>query len=310
MKNRERKSETRGFEASGFRRNNSSPGSNSLQGYSMILRSTGLLVVLVAGLVLGATLPAPAAAQANAVQRLVVPLTDPSQPVRLEVGLMMGSIRVEAYEGTEVIVTATMEEVEEEIEQVDGMFRIPNSGIGLEIEERNNRVEISTGLMNREMELSIQVPRQTSIEASTVNGGVIVVEGVSGELELNNVNGPITALDITGSVVANTTNGRIEVTFAEITPDKPMSFTTWNGDVQVTFPPSFAGELKMSAGQGEILSDFEVELVPQTAKVEREEGRGYRVSIEQEVHGRVGSGGAEFRFKTFNGDILLKRRGS
>ena len=151
------------------------------------LASLGLL----AALALSTTLATPALAQGNGSRRLVVPLTDPSQPVKLEVGLMMGSIRIEAHEGSEVIVTATMEEVEEEIEQVDGMFRIPNTGMGLEIEERNNRVEISTGMMSREIELSILVPRETSMEASTVNGGVIVVEGVTGELELNNVNGPI-----------------------------------------------------------------------------------------------------------------------
>lgn len=252
---------------------------------------------------------APVAAQGNGSQRLVVPLSDPAEPARLEVGLLMGSIRVEAHEGAEVIVEVTTEKVDEHVEQVDGMFRIPNTSLGLEIEERNNRVEISTGIMNRQMDLKILVPRRTSMEVATVNGGEIVVEGVTGELELDNVNGPITATEVSGSVVANTTNGGIEVSFVEMTPDKPMSFTTWNGDVEVTFPADFAGDLKMNAGQGEILSDFPVDLVPQEAKVEREEGAGYRVSIEQEVHGRVGGGGAEFRFKTFNGDILLKRRG-
>jgi len=251
----------------------------------------------------------PAAAQGADTQRFVVPLSNPGQPVMLEVDVMQGSITVEAYDGTEVIVEATAEESSSEIEESSGMFRIPNNSVGMTIEEKDNRVEVNTELSNRRVDFSIKVPVRTSLRLSTVNGGDIEVRGVQGELELENINGPIRALDVSGSVVADTTNGDVTVTFRQIEPDKPMSFTTFNGDVDVTLPADFRANLRMNAGRGEILSDFRVELAPQAPSVEHDDsGRGYRVVVQQEVLGTVQGGGPDFRFKTFNGSVYLRKQ--
>ena len=37
------------------------------------------------------------------------------------------------------------------------------------------------------------------------------------------------------------------------------------------------------------------------------EGKGYRVRMEKAVEGTIGGGGPELRFKTFNGDIILRQ---
>jgi DUF4097 and DUF4098 domain-containing protein YvlB len=86
-----------------------------------------------------------------------------------------------------------------------------------------------------------------------------------------------------------------------------MSFITFNGDVDVTFPASFKADLKMSSMQGEILSDFQLELVPSQPKIDRGDNR-FSFKVEREVHARVGGGGPEIRLKTFNGDIQIRRR--
>ena len=41
-----------------------------------------------------------------------------------------------------------------------------------------------------------------------------------------------------GSVIANTTNGDVVIELFEVHADTPMSFSSWNGDVQVTLPAS------------------------------------------------------------------------
>jgi DUF4097 and DUF4098 domain-containing protein YvlB len=64
------------------------------------------------------------------------------------------------------------------------------------------------------------------------------------------------ATDISGSAVASTTNGNVRCTFAEVAPGKAMSFSSFNGDVDVTFPASLAADLRIDAGRGEILTDF------------------------------------------------------
>ena len=243
-------------------------------------------------------------------QQIVVPLSDPASPAVLHADLMNGSIVVSAYDGSEVIIETTIDATEDEGESRGGLRRIPNTSVGLTVAERSNTVSIEADWSARSTRLVIQVPRLTSLHLSTVNDGDIEVSGVTGNHELDNVNGAISALDVSGSVVANTTNGDVKVRFQALEADKPMSFSTWNGDVDLTVPSNARINLLMNSGQGDIYTDFDVALDPQEVKMSREEGsKGFRVRLEKEVAGSINGGGAEFRFKTYNGDIFVRKSG-
>ena len=86
------------------------------------------------------------------------------------------------------------------------------------------------------------MPRRTSVHAHVVHGD-LTVEGVTGDHELSNVNGEVSATDLGGSAVVNTTNGAVRVSFTRVAPDKAMSFSSFNGDVDVTFPANLAADL-------------------------------------------------------------------
>jgi len=244
-------------------------------------------------------------------QSFVVPLSNPGQPVLLEASVMMGSISVVGYEGSEVQVEVTFEEDsddEEEGEEREGLKRIPSSSGGVTVEEKNNKVEIGTDWSNEEIHLEVKVPFQTSVHLGGINGDFVQVEGVTGAHELSHTNGEITAKNMRGSVIANTTNGDVVVELLELDPDTPMSFSSFNGDVQVTLPISVKANLHMQTGQGDVYTDFDIQLLPTQPKVTQEhEGSGYRVRMEKAVEGTIGGGGPEFRFKTFNGDIILRQ---
>lgn len=249
-------------------------------------------------------------------ETVAVPLSDPSQPAFVEAGLVTGSIRVEAYDGDEVLVevTSDMEPIggsgEDEKATRGGLRRVRGTGLGLEVEEEDNQVEISTDSWKRAVDLRLRVPRRTSLRLSTVNGGSIAVSGVTGELELSNVNGPIEAVGITGSVVAETINGDVTVRFDTVIPGKAMSFSSLNGDIDVTFPADLSAEFLMRSDMGEILTDFDFEAEPVSRRSqEGGDGEGFRVEIEKEMRAEVGGGGAEIRFKNFNGDILIRKGG-
>ena len=259
-----------------------------------------LIAVLVPGLGLSAETGEP---------RIVVPLTEPGRPVQLEVGLSAGRILVTGYEGREVVVVArnSTRHLDREAGS-GGMKRIPNTALGLTVTEEKNAVSVSGTWHNYTVDVEIQVPFRTSGTIQTTNRGDIVVRGLQGELELHNVNGSIEASDIKGSVVAVTTNGGVTVSFDEITPGKPMSFITLNGDVDVSFPPAFKAELRIEPGRGEILTDFDFELIPTSPRIERgEPGEGYRVEVGQDVRAKIGGGGPVVQLKTFNGSIYIRK---
>lgn len=257
-----------------------------------------------------------ACAQEGAVDRVTVKLTDPSRQALVEVGLVNGGINVTAYDGNEIIVeavTPTRKLVEggEEGGGKNGMFRIPVNSTALEVVEENNKVEISTQSWKRTVDLNIRVPKNTSLNLRCVNNGDIYVEGVNGDIDVNNVNGAVTLKDVSGSVIGHALNGDLIVTFRSIDSDKPMSFSSLNGDVDVTFPENLRCDVNIKNDMGDVYSDFEISRVDKPVKMyedndEAEDGK-YRVRIERTFYGTINGGGPEFSFKNFNGDILIRQ---
>jgi DUF4097 and DUF4098 domain-containing protein YvlB len=273
-------------------------------------------------------------AQDAKTDRAVVPLTDPAKPALIKADVLMGSITVKGSDGKEVIVEAKVrersltDEDEEDDEEtraalagedkeekdraakVAGMKKIGVVSTGLEVEESNNVVSISAESWKYAVDITIQVPRASSLELHSTNDGDIVVENVSGEIEVENVNGSNTLRNISGNAVVNTVNGDVTVTMTRVTPDKPMSFSSMNGDVDVTLPADIKANVKMKSQQGEIYSDFDITLkpVPQKAEEVSKSGKGkYRISFEKNIYGAINGGGPEYAFNTFNGDVFIRK---
>ncbi|HXI03831.1 MAG TPA: DUF4097 family beta strand repeat-containing protein, partial [Candidatus Saccharimonadales bacterium] len=255
--------------------------------------------------------PAAAAAQGDTgTQHIDVPLTNPGQPVVLHASLMSGGLKVEGQDVDKVVVEVIRTEERDDDSGVGGMKRIPGAGLGLTVEEKDNVVEVSGAWNGNVDTVAIKVPRRTSMKLSCVNGGDIVVSGVEGELELQNTNGGISALNVSGEVVAHTTNGEVKVIFDKITPGKAMSFVTFNGNVDVTFPPGLKSDLRIKTDSGNIYTDFDFQAKPQKTKVEsKREGGKFQVSLDQDVRATIGGGGPEMYFKTWSGDVYIRKSG-
>jgi hypothetical protein len=273
--------------------------------------------------------------QESTTDRATVPFSDPSKPGWVKVDVHNGSITVKGYEGKEVIVEAKTrgkiirspeealayttavrirerqdrrEREEKKERSKEGMRKIAAAGgTGLEIEEDDNVVEVDVSSLRQSVDLTIQVPYSTSLELNAHNNGDITVENVSGEIEIDHHNGALRLTGISGVVVANTWNGEVVVTFTSIDPEKPMSFITWNGDIDVTFPADLKASVKMKSERGEVYSDFDIQLdtTPQKKEVMKE-GK-YRISFEKYIIGSINGGGPEYHFKTYNGDILIRK---
>ena len=272
--------------------------------------------ILIVFLFLAGTL---AFTQEGKTDRATVPFSDSSKPGFIEASVYNGSVIIRGYEGKEVIIEAKVrerlvseeKEEEQENEKARGMRRIlGSSGTGLEVEEEDNVMEIDVSSMKQTVDLTLQVPFNTSMEIGSYNNGEVLIENITGEIEANNYNGKITLKGISGSVVAHTYNGDVTVNFTQIDPDKPMSFSTWNGDVDVTFPAMVKANVKMKSEMGDVYSDFDIQLAEAPQKVvedERKEGGGYKISFEKAIVGSINGGGPEYQFKNYHGDIFIRK---
>ncbi len=108
-----------------------------------------------------------------------------------------------------------------------------------------------------------------------------------------------------------TVNGDVTVTMTRVTPDKPMSFSSMNGDIDVTLPADIKANVKMKSQRGEVYSDFDINMTRQPAKAEAaektEQGK-YRIAFDKSLYGVVNGGGQEIGFNTFSGDIYIRKR--
>jgi DUF4097 and DUF4098 domain-containing protein YvlB len=245
--------------------------------------------------------------------RVAVSFSDPSRPGLVKVHMVEGSITIQAYNGKDVTVETKRRGRPTNRRQdsnAQGLRRIDNNSSNLVVEEENNVITISTGI-GRNGNLDIQVPARTNLNVSTVNGGDVVIEGVDGEIEASNTNGRVTLTDVSGSVVAHSVNGRVIAGLKRVTPQKSMAFTSLNGNVDVTMPADVKANVKMRTDNGEIYTDFDIQLKPSGANTTTDDSRArggrYRIEVDKSMTGTINGGGPDMEFRTFNGNLYIRK---
>jgi DUF4097 and DUF4098 domain-containing protein YvlB len=230
---------------------------------------------------------------------------------------MNGGITVKGYDGKDVLVESHSREGGESrhapAARADGMKRLEMPGnAGLDVVEEDNVVTIKTEAWNRASDIQITVPRRASLQLKCMNNGDIYVEGVDGEIDANNLNGKVTLKNVSGAAVAHSLNGEVVVSLDRIDPSKPMSFSTMNGDIDVTLPPTMKANVRMKTDHGEIFSDFEVKLDSASGAYKAESGRqkdgAFHLRFDRTLRGTINGGGPEFQFTSFNGQIYLRKK--
>jgi len=253
----------------------------------------------------------PVALAQTTADQVAVPLSDPSRPAFIDVSLVQGSITVRGTSRKDVSVTARPE-TDRPSRRFDpdatGMRRIPQTA-GFRITEDANRVKVSSDSPNRSISFDIEAPARSNLKLQTVNGGEIVVENIEGDLDVSNVNGGITLTNVAGSVNAGTTNGSVRASMTRVAADRQMSFTSLNGAVDVTLPPTTKANLRLRSDNGDVYSDFDVQLAPSTPVVQEARGANgrYRINRNRSIVGAINGGGPEFELRTFNSNIYVRR---
>jgi len=298
-----------------------------------IIRLAGIMILLwAAGLA-----DNPQESQAD---HAVVSFSNPAKPGTVEVDISEGSITVRGYEGKDVIIDArwrervltkeeeleeqaALAEEEEEADQEElarkkaqdekarGMKMLEVESMGLTVEEEENVIQVEVEEGKRAVDLLIQVPFSTSLRLSCRDDERgVTVQGVNGEIEVDTSEGPIVLTDVSGPVVADSSDGEIKAVFGKVTPGKPMSFSSMDGDIDITLPLDVKASLKMKTDEGQIFTDFDVQLTPSQQKKEedeRKEGGGYRVAFEKVTLGLINGGGAEIQLTTYEGNIYIRK---
>lgn len=241
-------------------------------------------------------------------QEISIPLSDPDKSGTLVASMHRGSIRIEGYTGKEVKIKAiSIEEDQYEDTNKSGLKKIANAAAQFYLQELNNVVTISE-VKNKRVDFVIQIPEAFSLNLKTHHDGFIGVKNVKGNIEANGHHEDIEMSGISGSVVANTHHGEITITFDELANGTPMAFSTYHGDIDITLPEDVNSFTKIKTTKGEVYTDFDLDLNMEMTNVEAKKGKGTKIQVGGWLKGKLGSGGAEYMFSSYHGDVIIRKQ--
>lgn len=249
---------------------------------------------------------APALAQDP--QAITVPLSRPGEPVYLEIGIQSARIEVIGEDRDDAEFLVTVADGNRKIVTPSGTQSLKGGGYTLEVEEDDNEISLDTDWRINKVTVVARVPRRTDVELQTINDGEIIVSNLIGDLELYNTNGPITARNISGTVIAESVNDQIDIGFAAFSEDGASSMETINGDIILGIPDGLGVTTHLDTSQGEMYSDFTVEVRPVQEVVERDDHKsGVSIKIESVIVADINGGGHVVRMKSLHGDLNIRK---
>ncbi len=232
-------------------------------------------------------------------ERSTVKFNDSSRPGLLKIDWHNGSIIVKTHPSSDVTIQATRILNRRPAPREAGGLRRIDTDMGITVDsDSNNVMTISSHNGLNGGNLEIEVPVKTNLNLQSHNGPMISVDGVEGDIEVSNHNGTVNVLNVAGSVVADSHNGKVTVSLRNISTGKPMSFSSMNGSVDVTLPPTSKANVKLRTQNGGIYTDFDIQMSPASTLA----GQG-----DKTITGTINGGGADFDLRKHNGNIYLRK---
>jgi len=251
-----------------------------------------------------------AQAQTQNTDRVNVTLSDPSRPALINLRLVSGAVTVKTHTGRDIIIASTTAGRSARPSVTpDGLRRIDTNASGLQVIEEKNVVTIAATGGRAQGTLEILVPVKTNLNLNTVNGRVLV-EDVDGDIEANSNNGEVRLNGVSGSVVAHAGNGSLVANLKELVANKAMSFTSMNGNVDITLPATTRANLRIRADRGDAWTDFDLQqtqVAAPTVEDGRNRGGQLHIVTNRTVTATINGGGADLDVRTLRGSVFIRK---
>lgn len=254
---------------------------------------------------------------------------NPSYPGNsLKVYNISGNVTVEQHSGEAVEITVEkrisadrqsdlergIEELKFVVDEERDRILIYLDAPYIQINKRGKGINYNMNINRKEtgydfhFNITVKVPRNTNVYASTINNGDVRVHKVeSREITAVNVNGNIDLNEISGKAKATTVNGNIVASYSN-SPDTDTNYKTVNGTIEVSYPGDLSADLHFSSLRGDLYTDFEnVHRTGAQVETNVSSGSGTRYRLSNSAPFRIGEGGPELRFNVLNGNVYIKK---
>jgi DUF4097 and DUF4098 domain-containing protein YvlB len=218
-----------------------------------------------------------------------------------------GDVKVTGYNGDAVIVTAYKEGRDRDQVSVEDL----SSGNGVDVRARypencncNASVRFEVKVPS-ELRLSYESISSVSgdVEVDNVNGdlrarsvsGSVTVKGAAGSVSATSVSGNVIVSEVNGTANAKSTSGNVEVEIRSLEGAESMDFASVSGNVRAKLPGNLDADVKMSTMSGDLKTDFPLQIE------EPKYGPG------RKANGRLGGGSRSLKMSSVSGSVSLLR---
>ncbi len=195
-----------------------------------------------------------------------IKFSDPSKPGTLKIAVSNGDVSVHGADSSEITVRSSAEPERKE-QRRDGL-RVLTSAASYSLSEKDNVITLTHGSgtwPGSGGDFEITVPRNTHVIISNALGGDLEIADITGDIEVKSLNGSVSLDGVSSGALVETMNGEIEVNVRSLTQNKPLSFTSMNGEVTLHLPAATNANVHLRTHNGSILTDFdEQQLVTKT----------------------------------------------
>lgn len=247
-----------------------------------------------------------ALAQDSLPYRKTITLRDTGRPLFIRASIVNGNIKVRGTSGHEILIEAVPSE--RPLNTADATSLVEtNNAKPVNIREEDNRYYIILQPSATPVDLTIQAPMAAHLRLHTRANGNITVEKMGGEIEAEGFIGNINIDQAADTVIAHTGSGKVDVSFKTVKPDKPMSFTTVNGDINLLFPANLKAFVRLDSVTGKVASDFKIDIQP--AQRPNRNPNEAKTASTRKINGSINGGaGPDLQVKSLNGSIQLRKK--
>ncbi len=223
--------------------------------------------------------------------------------------ISLGSVRVEGYNGTEIVFTNDRgeREVDERakgLQPINGSGLVDNTNLGINVSDKGATIEVKQ-VSSKDNKIKIMVPKGMSVSYSNtgvMNSGKASFKNLESELDITVQYNSLSLENVTGPMAVKATYGSIDATFKDAIKG-PISIVSIYGHVDVSLPVAVKANLSMKTSYGEILASGDLKI-----DVERTPGKEDMVSYSNNnVKGKMNGGGAELSLRSDYSKIYLRK---
>jgi len=229
----------------------------------------------------------------------------PKSSGRLE--LNIGRVTVEGYNGNEIIFSTVdgprdKDKRAEGLRAVNGSGYEDNTGLGINVTEKDNIISVHQLKKMNSPNIRIQVPKGVIIAYSfeSEHQSKVIFKNLENEIEISAQYNSIKLENITGPLTAKTIYGHIEADFGN-TVKGPISIVSVYGFADVTLPVATKADIKLATEHGEIL------IAPEF-KIDMGGAKGEMVSYSDQINGKINGGGTNISITCNYGKVYLRKK--